>query len=78
MSTTQDKMTATHALDVIGVEPHTFDMRLSFQECFVCGAPVNFMRLYNEHKRYCPLHDDATGELRAALDLLNDPLLRHD
>lgn len=73
MQTTQSSPNLREALTRIGVEPHAYDMRLKFQECFVCGAPVNFMRLYDQHKKYCPLHDDATGELAHAIATLNHP-----
>ena len=71
-------MSTRQALDLLSVDHHTYDMRLKFQECFVCGAPVNFMRLYNEHKKYCPRHDDASGDLAAAIEALNAPAAARD
>jgi hypothetical protein len=71
MTTTTPAMSAGEALDIIGIDEHDHEMRIKFQECFVCGGPVNFMRLYTERKLYCPRHDGATGELAEAIRVLN-------
>lgn len=59
------------ALRVLGLQHHEFDMRVKYQECFVCRSPMNFMRLYNDQKKYCAKHDDATGEIAEAIRVLN-------
>lgn len=75
MSTTQEKLDEKQALQTLGIDHHTYDMRLKFQECFVCGAPVNFLRLYTDRKKYCPLHESETGARKAAIEVLNRPKL---
>lgn len=72
MTITPDvQMTINEALELVGIDAHDHDMRVRFHECFVCGGPVNFMRLYTERKRYCERHDEAPGELGQAIRLLN-------
>ncbi|MEL6189027.1 MAG: hypothetical protein AAFU79_30775 [Myxococcota bacterium] len=60
------------ALATLGITGHDFDMRVRYQECFACRAPMNFMRLYVERKLYCKDCETKTGAVNEAIDFLND------
>ncbi len=70
-TTNHPTMTVGEALGLLRITPHDHDMRTRFGECFVCGGPVNFMRYYQEGRKYCSKHDGATAELAEAIALLN-------
>ena len=70
-TSTQGTMTTHEALDVVGITAHDHDMRMKFQECFVCGGSMNYMRFFQEHKHYCAKHEGATGDLAEAIRILN-------
>lgn len=69
---TKTNLNPRAALDTLGISGHDFDMRVRYQECFACRAPMNFMRLYVERKLYCKACEEKTGEVKEAITYLND------